>query len=60
MVFSNATTGEKLRRFWYTITPSETSFERIEDVPDYLNEVRNIFRMLKLYDYISASSLLLR
>ncbi|KAE9555818.1 hypothetical protein FO519_001032 [Halicephalobus sp. NKZ332] len=26
-----------LRRFFYIVTPSETTFENIEDIPDYLN-----------------------
>jgi hypothetical protein len=28
-----------VRRLFYAVTPNETSFEKLEDVPDYLNEV---------------------
>ena len=28
-----------VRRLFYVVTPNETSFEKLEDVPDYLNEV---------------------
>lgn len=27
------------RRFFYLLSPNETSFERVEDVPEYLREV---------------------
>ena len=28
----------RLRRFFYFVTPEETTFERIEDVPPYVDE----------------------
>ena len=42
MRFPNASLNHQIRRFVYAVTPWETSFEKTEDVPDYLNEVRKI------------------
>uniref|UniRef100_A0AC34R222 Uncharacterized protein n=1 Tax=Panagrolaimus sp. JU765 TaxID=591449 RepID=A0AC34R222_9BILA len=34
--FQNGLTFENLRRFFYIVSPAETTFEKLEDVPDYL------------------------
>ena len=39
MRFPNASVGEQIRRLFYAVTPKETTFEKVEDVPNYLNEV---------------------
>lgn len=36
------------RRFLYAVTPKETSFEKLGDVPDYLNEV-SYFNYLSMH-----------
>ena len=37
--FGNVSFSLGVRRLFYVVTPNETSFEKLEDVPDYLNEV---------------------
>ena len=37
--FGNVSLSLGIRRFFYAVSPNETSFEKLEDVPDYLNEV---------------------
>lgn len=38
--FGNVSFTVGVRRFFYAVTPNESSFENLEDVPDYLNEVQ--------------------
>jgi alkylglycerol monooxygenase len=38
MAVANVTLFEGIRRMLYLISPSESSFEKTEDVPDYLNQ----------------------
>ena len=38
--FGNVSFTLGVRRLFYAVTPNESSFEKVEDVPDYLNEVR--------------------
>ena len=39
-LLGNVTFFQGLRRFVYAVSPRETSFAMVEDVPDYLNEVK--------------------
>ena len=39
MRFPNASLDQQIRRLVYAVTPWESSFAKVEDVPDYLNEV---------------------
>ena len=49
--FGNTNFSVGVRRLFYAVTPNETSFEKLEDVPDYLNEVRSAHI---LYQYFSC------
>lgn len=42
MRFPNASLNQQIRRLVYAVTPAESTFEKAQDVPDYLNEVRKI------------------
>ena len=37
--FGNTSVTLGVRRLFYAVTPNESSFEKLEDVPNYLNEV---------------------
>ncbi|KAE9555820.1 hypothetical protein FO519_001034 [Halicephalobus sp. NKZ332] len=41
-----------LRRFFYIVTPSETTFEKIEDIPDYLNISQYWFFLFIIVDVL--------
>ncbi|CAH1775785.1 unnamed protein product, partial [Owenia fusiformis] len=46
----NLLTG--LRYFTYAVTPNETSFERVEDVPNYVQQVTPYFILAVLLEYV--------
>eukprot|EP00794_Sanderia_malayensis_P015972 gene15972-17580_t len=48
----NATLNEQLRRFFYAVTPSESSFEKVQHVPDYLNEAIPLFMVAVIVEYL--------
>eukprot|EP00112_Aurelia_sp_Birch-Aquarium-sp1_P023453 Seg70.4 transcript_id=Seg70.4/GoldUCD/mRNA.D3Y31 product="Alkylglycerol monooxygenase" protein_id=Seg70.4/GoldUCD/D3Y31 len=52
MRFPNASLNHQIRRFVYAVTPWETSFEKTEDVPDYLNEAIPLFMAAIVVEYV--------
>ena len=38
-LLGNVSFTKGVRRFLYAVTPKEASFAKLDDVPDYLNEV---------------------
>ncbi|XP_065068859.1 alkylglycerol monooxygenase-like isoform X2 [Rhopilema esculentum] len=54
MRFPNASVGEQIRRLFYAVTPKETTFEKVEDVPNYLNEALPIFLAAIAVEYVVA------
>ena len=47
MRFPNASASEQIRRIFYAVTPWESSYAKIEDVPDYLNEASLLISIVK-------------
>ena len=39
MTIGNVSIALGIRRIFYLVSPNETSFEKPEDVPDYMDEV---------------------
>ena len=55
--FQNDLTFKNLRTFFYLVTPNETTFEKVEDVPDYLEQVGspNAGTKTKYFEILGAS-----
>ncbi|XP_065068854.1 alkylglycerol monooxygenase-like isoform X1 [Rhopilema esculentum] len=54
MRFPNATASEQIRRIFYAVTPWESSYEKVDDVPDYLNEAVPVFIAAIAVEYLVA------
>lgn len=52
MVVGNISVAVGIRRLFYLVSPNETSFEKTEDIPDYLNEAVPFFQGAILLEYI--------
>ena len=50
--FGNTNFSVGVRRLFYAVTPNETSFEKLEDVPDYLNEAIPFFNGAILLEFL--------
>lgn len=51
-LLGNVTFLQGSRRFFYAVTPKESSFANITDVPDYLNEAVPFFLGAIIFEYI--------
>jgi len=54
MKFPNASFSNQVRRFFYAVTPWESSFEYVSDVPDYLNEAIPLFVAAMMVEQLVA------
>lgn len=51
-LLGNVTFLEGCRRFFYAVTPKETSFANVSNVPDYVNEAVPFFLGAIIFEYI--------
>lgn len=54
MVIGNISLALGIRRLLYIVSPNETSFEKVEEVPDYLNEALPFFQGAIFLEFLIA------